>query len=160
MPKVFYCSKCALQHARPVGKKCQYEGESSSSDVEVAVPPSTEMVGNGTVSQQILLQLQQLGDKMDQMDRSVQRTEAALDQGTSQASSFTVTSHNSPSSKVLSNGINTETTVESVVPSLSYLRNNESVQVEVDKRLAELAQMNDTATKSRLKSWGPWGHYG
>ena len=128
MPKVFYCSKCALQHPRPVGKKCQYKGESSSSDVEVAAPPSTEMVGNATVSQQILLQLQQLGDKMDQMDRRVQRTESALEQGTSQVSSLTVTSHNSPNPKVLSNSIDTETAVESVVPSLGYLRNNESVQ--------------------------------
>ena len=152
MPKVFYCSKCALQHPRPVGKKCQYEGESFSSDVEVAAPPSTETVGTDTVSQQILLQLQQLGDKMDQMDRRVQRTEAALEQGNSQASNSTVIPHSSPTSKTLSAGIDTETTAESVVPSLGYLRNNVSVQAEVDKRLAELAQMNETATKGRLKS--------
>ena len=152
MPKVFHCSKCGLQHPRPVGKKCQYKGESLSSDVEVVAPPSTETVGSATVSQQILLQLQQLGDKMDLMDRRVQRTEAALQEGTSQASSSTVTSHNSPNPKVLSNGIDTEATVESVVPSLGYLRGNESVQAEVDKRLAELAQINETATKGRLKS--------
>ena len=152
MPKVFYCSKCALQHPQPVGKKCQYEDESFSSDVEVAAPPSTETVGTDTVSQQILLQLQQLGSKMDQMDRRVQRTEAALEQGNSQASHATVIPHSSPSSKTLSAGIDTETTEESVVPSLGYLRNNVSVQAEVDKRLAELAQMNETATKGRLKS--------
>ena len=50
MPKVFHCSKCALQHLRPVGKKCQYEGESLSGDVEVAAPPSMEPDSNGTVS--------------------------------------------------------------------------------------------------------------
>ena len=154
MPKVFYCSKCALQHPRPVGKKCQYEGESFSSDVEVAAPPSTEAVGTDTVSQQILLQLQQLGSKMNQMDRRVQRTEAALQQGNSQASHSTVIPHNSPSSKTLSAGIDTETTAESVVPSLGFLRNNVSVQAEVNKRLAQLAQMNETATKGRLKSRG------
>ena len=148
---MFHSSKCALLHPRPVGKKCQYKGESLSSDVEVAAPASIEMAGNATVSQHILLQLQQLGDKMDLMDRRVQRTEAALEQGTSQASSSIVTSHNSPISKVLSTGIDTETTVESVVPSLGYLRSNESVQAEVDKRLAELAQINETATKGRLK---------
>ena len=152
MPKVFHCSKCALQHPRPVGKKCQYEGESFSSDVEVAAPPSTETVGSAAVSQQILLQLQQLGDKMDLMDRRVQRTEPALEQGTSQASSSTVTSHNPPNPKVLNNRSDTEAMVETVVPSLGYLRGNKSVQAEVDKRLAELAQINETATKGRLKS--------
>ena len=60
MPKVFYCSKCALQYSQPVGKKCQYEGE-----WKWLHHPSTETAGNATVSQQILLQLQQLGDKMD-----------------------------------------------------------------------------------------------
>ena len=55
-------------------------------------------------------------------------------------------------SKVLSTGVDTETTVESVVLSLGYLRSNESMQVEVNKRLAELAQINETATKGRLKS--------
>ena len=140
------------KHPRPVGKKCQYEGETLSGDVEVPAPPSTEPDSNTTVSQQILLQLQQLGDKMDLMDRRVQPTEAALGQGTSQASSSSITPHNSSSQNILSHGIDTECTVESVVPSLGYLRNNESVQAEVDKRLAELAQLNESATKGRLKS--------
>ena len=82
MPKVFYCSKCTLQHPRPLGKKCQYEGESLASDVEDAAPPSTDPAGGATVSDRILLQLQWLGEKMDSMDRRVQRTEAALGQCT------------------------------------------------------------------------------
>ena len=95
MPKVFHCSKCTLQHPIPVGQKCQYEGESLPDDVEVAAPPSTESGSNTSVSQQILFQLQQLGEKLDLMDRRVQRTETALGQGTSQASSLSVTSHSS-----------------------------------------------------------------
>ena len=39
-----------------------------------------------------------------------------------------------------------------MVPSLGYLRNNNSIQAEVDKRLSELAQINETATRSRIKS--------
>ena len=54
--------------------------------------------------------------------------------------------------KVLSHGTDTECTVESVIPSLGYLRNNESFQAEADKRLAELAKLNESATKGRLKS--------
>ena len=39
-----------------------------------------------------------------------------------------------------------------MIPSLGYLRNNESVHTEVDERLSELAQINESATKGRLKS--------
>ena len=72
MPKVFYCSKCTSQHPRPVGKRCQVAGESLVSDVKVVAPPSPSVSGISSVSGQILLQLQQLGDKMDKMDRRVQ----------------------------------------------------------------------------------------
>ena len=67
MPKVFYCSKSTLQHPRLVGKRCQVAGESLVSDVEVVAPPSPSVSGVSSVSSQILLQLQQLGDKMDKM---------------------------------------------------------------------------------------------
>ena len=83
------------------------------------------------------------------MDRRVQRTKAALGQGSQQVRSLFNTSH-SPSGQ--NSGIHTEDTVESVVPSLGYLRNNNSVQAEVDKRLSELAQINETATRGRIKS--------
>ena len=89
---------------------------------------------------------------MDLMDRRVQRTEAALGQGTSQASSSSITPHSSSRPNGLSHGSDTECTVECVVPSLGYLRSNESVQAEVDKKLAELAQLNESATNGRLKS--------
>ena len=81
MPKAFCCSKCTSQHPLPVGKRCQVAGESLVSDVEVIAPPSPSVSGLSLVSDQILLQLQQLGDKMDKMDRRLQRTEVALDQG-------------------------------------------------------------------------------
>ena len=39
-----------------------------------------------------------------------------------------------------------------MVPSLGYLRGNESLQSQADKRLAELERINETATKGRNKS--------
>ena len=73
MPKVFYCSKCALQYPRPVGRKCQYEGESLAGDVEVVAPSSTDPASVATVSDQIFLQLQRLGEKMDSMEATADR---------------------------------------------------------------------------------------
>ena len=104
------------------------------------------------VSDKILLQLQWLGEKMDSMDRRVQRTEAALGQGSQQASSSASTSHNPSSQNCESHGIDTEDIVQSVVPSLGYLRINSSIQMEIDKRLSELAQINEAATRGRIKS--------
>ena len=39
-----------------------------------------------------------------------------------------------------------------MVPSLGYLRNITSIQVEVDRRLSKLAQINESATRDRMKS--------
>ena len=89
MPKVFSCSSCLTQHARPVGKKCQLKaGESFSSGSEVVVPSSSNEI---TVSDKILNQLRQLGEKIDSMDKRVQRTEAALEKGNSQATDIPAT---------------------------------------------------------------------
>ena len=65
------------------GKKCQLKaGESFSSDSEVVAPCSPDEI-SGT--SKILRQLRQLGEKMDCMDKRVQRMEAALEKGHSQA---------------------------------------------------------------------------
>ena len=45
-----------------------------------------------------------------------------------------------------------ETSVDqSVVPSIEFLRSNESIQCEVEKHLAELRNLNETASKGRVK---------
>ena len=86
---------------------------------------------------------------MDSIDRRVCKTEGALGQGSSQASSPLNTSQNA-SNNAVSHGIATESHVtESVVPSMGFLRSNESLQSQVDKRLAELERINETATKGR-----------
>ena len=89
---------------------------------------------------------------MDSVDRRVQCTKAALGQRSQQASSSSGTSHSPSIQNCESRGIDMEDTVESVVPSLGYLRNNTSIQVEVDQRLSELAQINESATRGRMKS--------
>ena len=108
-------------------------GESFSSDADAPAPPSSSSLPP-SVSNQILTQLQQLGDKMEQMGRRVQRTEAALERGSTQAS----TSVSSAASHSVGGNATEQNTVESVVPSIEYLRTNDSLQSEVERRLAEL----------------------
>ena len=157
MPKVFHCSNCSLQHERPVGKKCQYadQGESLPSDVEVAAPPSSDI----RASEQILLQLQLLGEKMDSMDKRVQWTEAALGQGNSQAGQIATNASVTQSSTTVAHSNATEeVSSESVVPSVEFLRQNDNLQAEVEKRLAELRNLNESASRGRVKSQrgGSW----
>ena len=90
---------------------------------------------------------------MEAMDRRVQRTEAALEQGSSGVSLLPTTSQSQPQYDTVSHGIDTElASFQSVIPSMSYLRNNESVQHEVEKRLTELRNLNESANKGRVKS--------
>ena len=79
--------------------------------------------------------------------------EAALEQGSSQASLHHSSSHKSSNSATVSHGSDTASnSAESVVPSMEYLRSNESLQSEVEKRLADLKNLNEAATRGRVKS--------
>ena len=160
MPKVFHCSKCQKEHERPVGKKCQVKlaGESFSSTSEVAASSSTS--DSPAVSDQILSKLQQTGEQMELMDRRVRRTEAALEQGSSHVSPLPSTSRSQHGTATVSNhsitvpdsNVTEANFDQSVVPSIEFLRSNESVQCEVEKRLAELRTLNESATKGRMRS--------
>ena len=105
------------------GKICQLKaGESFSSDSEVVAPSSHNNI-MGT--DEILRQLLQLGEKMDCMDKRVQRTEAALERGNSQATDIPATSQGTAGQ--VTGYDSDENMAQSVVPSLEFLRNNESL---------------------------------
>ena len=130
------------------GKKCQLKaGESFSSDPEVVAPSSQNDV---TLSNEILWQLCQLDEKMDSMDERVQHTEAALEKGHSQAKDIPTTSQGT-AGQVTGYDVDVST-AQSVVPSLEFLRNNESLQTQVEQRLAEFKNVNELATRGRIKS--------
>ena len=136
-----------------MGKKCQWDtaGESFSSADEVAVSPSP--VHELMVSDKILWQLRVLGDKMDSMDKRGQRTKAALEQGSSHMSLAHSSSHKSLNQATVSHDCDMASNLaESVVPSMEYLRSNESLQNEVEKHLADLTNLNEAATRGRVKS--------
>ena len=95
---------------------------------------------------QILLQLQQLGDKMDSMDKRVQHTAAALGNSNSQVSQILSNSAYKETYSTVSNGnAIEEINSESVVSSVELLRQDDELQSEVDQRLAELRSLNESA---------------
>ena len=115
-------------------------------DVEVAAPPSLHRPDRVQFLTRYLFRLQQLGDKIDLIDRRVQRTETMQDLGISQASNIARTAKNSPVKNSVAHTAMLDNVTESMVPSLGYLRGNEFLQTEVDKHLAELEKLNKTAT--------------
>ena len=142
----------------PLGILLYLADESFSSTSEVAASSSTS--GITAISDQILSKLQQIGGQMELMDRRVQCTEAVLEQGSSHVSALPSTSKSQSGIAEVSNSNATETDIDqSVVPSIEFLRSNESIQCEVEKRLAELRTLNESATKGRVKSPGVLGTF-
>ena len=121
--------------------------ESFSSDSEVVAPSSHNEI---TSTDEILRQLCQLGEKMDFMDKRVQHTEASLKKGNSQATDISATSQGTAGQ--VTGYDSDENLAQSVVPSLEFLRNNESLQTQVERCLAELKNVNEMATRGRIKS--------
>ena len=68
--------------------------------------------GISAVSDQLLSKLQQIGEKMELMDRRVQCTEAALEQGNSRVSPLPSMSQSQPGSSTVSSSNATETNAE------------------------------------------------
>ena len=90
---------------------------------------------------------------MDLMDRRVQHTEAALEQGSSHVSLLPSISQSQPVHNSVADVTATENSIDqSVAPSIEFLRSNESIQCEVEKHLAELRNLNEMASKGRAMS--------
>ena len=88
---------------------------------------------------------------MDLMDRRVQHTEAALEQGSSHVSLLPSISQSQPVHNSVADV--TENSIDqSVAPSIEFLRSNESIQCEVEKHLAELRNLDEMASKGRAMS--------
>ena len=134
MPKVFHYSKCQEEQSRPVGKKClKSAGESFSSAAQVPAQLTKSLLLT-----RFCYNCTKLG-KMEAIDRRVQHTEAALVQGISRVSLLHTTSQSQSQYDTVLHGIDTElASSQSVVPSVSYLRNNESVQNEVEKHFGRI----------------------
>ena len=82
----------------------------------------------------------------------MQRTEAALEQGRSHVSLAHTSSHKNLNQAKISHGSDTASNgAESVVPSMEYLRSSESLQNEVERHLVYLKNLNEAATKGRVK---------
>ena len=90
---------------------------------------------------------------MDSMDKQMQCTVAALEQSSSNVSLAHTSFHKNLDHTMVSHGsVTASNSAQSMVPSMEYLRSNESLQNEVERHLADLKNLNEAVTKGRVKS--------
>ena len=138
-----FCSKCEVQHERPVGTRCTVSVEGSN-EVE---GESTESADSGPSSDAfqglLLAKLDAMSDRLNEMDQRIQKAE----KGTSH-SELCKSTRSNPSGRS-----NTELEREdsevsdraSVVPSLGYLRSNPELQKQVSARLREVQEVPEVS---------------
>ena len=154
------CSKCLGRHVPPTGKKCKYmtddhEGavDSQSAERSVAGSPKKHQPSPQSASdvqQQILVQLQRVNNRLDNMDDEM----AEVKRCTGQTKKMSSLSLAQKASKADSSDSDSSSD-ESLVPSLSHLKSARDIQRQVDNRLRELEECSFTPKgqgKQKFKS--------
>ena len=142
MPKNFYCSGCGGQHKRPVGANCQYK-DNVDSDVEVSDVNTN--ANTDTVNHDILHALNSVSSRLTAIEQRIQNTEDQLQRGAT--SLFDAVA--SPSSTVgsgRSRQVDSEEEDDAVTPTTAFLKTSRGIRNAVDKRLQELATLNEQGT--------------
>ena len=140
MPRNFNCSGCGGQHKRPVGVKCQLKNNIDS-DVN-ASDINTEVNTSDTVNHDILHALTSVSSRLTAIEQRIQKTEDQLQKG---AASFSdgVTSPASTVASHRSRVMDSDDEDDVVTPTTAFLKSSRGIQNAVDKRLQELASLNE-----------------
>ena len=144
MPKNFHCSSCGGQHKRPVGIKCQFKDdvnvESSSSNSSTS-NSITDTNNIETVNHDILSALTSVSSRLIAIEQRIQKTEDQLQDGAVSVSDSVnsptrLSSHRSPLA-------DSDVEEEVVTPTTAFLKSSRGIQDAVDRRLQELATLNE-----------------
>ena len=140
MPKNFHCSGCGGQHKRPVGVKCQFKDnvESDSKIASVNTDTNTD-----TMNHDILNALNSVSSRLTAIEQRIQNTEDQLQRG---ATSDGVTSPTSTLGSRRSRQMDSDEEDDGVIPTTAFLKTSRGIQNAVDKRLQELATLNEQGT--------------
>ena len=141
-PKNFHCSGCGGQHKRPVGVKCQFKDDvnvESSSTNSITSSSITDTSNIDTVNHDILSALTSVSSRLTAIEQRIQKTE--LQNGAASVSDG-VNSPNSLSSS-RSTLVDSDVEEEVVTPTTAFLKSSRGIQDAVDRRLQELASLNE-----------------
>ena len=161
--KEFDCTACGLKHPRPVGRNCVRSRDVASasslpenanlSTVSASSKSSSSSTIKDDLAAQILASLGSFSEKLDGLDKRVQRNEEAMaahfnKSDLSHSSPLTSTEVLGKSASLATRRVNVTHQRDSVVPSLDYVRSNEDLSAQASHRMAELKNL---ATGSRGK---------
>ena len=142
MPKNFHCSGCGGQHKRPVDVKCQFK-DNVESDIEIAsVNTDSNTV---SVNHDILNALNSVSSRLTAIEQRIQNTEDQLQRGATSHSDG-VASPTSTLGSRRSRQVDSDEEDDGVTPTLVFLKTSRGIQNAVDKRLQELATLNEQGT--------------
>ena len=144
MPKNFHCSGCGGQHKRPVGVKCQFKDDinvesSSSNSMNSNINTDTNTADN--VNHDIISALTSVSSRLSAIEQRIQKTEEQLQQGA--ASPFDGVNSPTSLSSHRPSLVDSDVDEEAVTPTPAFLKSSRGIQDAVDRRLQELASLNE-----------------
>ena len=143
--KEFLCKKCGDVHKRPINSKCTFVKVVDSEDENPIeqLPLASGLTGQASdndLNVQILAELRSLRGRMTAMEQRMSDTSPAEVTQRSQTGQGATAATSNPTAVRLE---------EVVVPSVTALQGTPHIQMEVDRRLKHLAELNEAG---KLKS--------
>ena len=141
--KELLCKKCGNIHKRPINSKCTFhETNSDSSDVPISDIETPSVNDSSALNLQILAELKSLGGRMSMMEekmasRDARDATASIQQATAAATGGTTAT-------VQAEIHSTSQLDQVVIPTLATLQGSQHIQTEVDKRLRQLGDLNES----------------
>ena len=155
-PKEFLCKKCGNIHKRPINSKCTFhEDNNESSDLPVNDIEAPSVSDSSALNLQILAELKSLGGRMFMMEEKMARRDArdattSMQQSTAAATGGTTTA-------VQAEGHSTSQLDQMVIPTLATLQGSQHIQTEVDKRIRQLVDLNESGKSKSQRGGGGGG---
>ena len=154
--KELLCKKCGNIHKRPINSKCTfYEDTDDSSDLPVNNSDASSVNDSSALNLQILAELKSLGGRMSMMEEKMASRDAkdattSVQQSTAAATGGTTTA-------VQAEIHSTSQLDQVVVPTLATLQGSQHIQTEVDKRLRQLVDLNESGKSKSQRGGGGGG---
>ena len=136
MPKVFKCSACGGQHARPVGAKCQVVGVKNNDttvDAGLDSPDDTNT--------KILNALSAVSSRLTAIEQRIEKTEEQLQNTKSGSDGVKLARLGTSTQEELDE--DSDVGDDAVIPTIKFLKSSKQIQSAVDHRLQELSRIND-----------------
>ena len=137
-PKEYLCKKCGDMHKRPINSKCPFMDNNSDNDSQNGLTATAQASApnvDSDLNMQILAELKSLGGRMTAMEQQM-ADKRSEDSSNMQMHQTAVTLTPTTTSAVELDQV--------VVPSMASLQNSDQIQAQVDQRIRQLAQLNES----------------